>query len=128
MDTDEHRLNELTEKVLGCAFRVSNKLGCGYLEKCYENAMMIELHKAGLKAVQQLPIPVLYDGVVVGDYFADIVVEGLVLLELKAVKEFDEVHSAQCLNYLKSTGLPICLLLNFAKPRLDIKRFRGKQA
>ena len=125
MDADEHGLNDLTEKIIGCAFRVSNKLGCGFLEKCYENAMAIELRKAGLAFQQQHPIPVLYDGSVVGDYVADLIVEGRVLVELKVVREFDPVHSAQCINYLKATGLPVCLLINFAKPKLDIKRFRN---
>jgi GxxExxY protein len=126
MNADEHRLNELTEKILGCAFRVSNKMGCGFLEKCYENAMAIELRKAGLAFQQQAPINVLYDDEIVGVYVADIIVEGLVLIELKTVREFDEIHSAQCLNYLRATGLPVCLLLNFAKPKVEVKRFRNK--
>ena len=88
MNTDEHGLNELTEKVIGCAFRVSNKLGCGFLEKCYENAMGIELGKAGLRYVPQKAIKVLYDGFVIGDYFGDIVVEDIALIELKTVKAF----------------------------------------
>ena len=126
MNTDERGLNELTEKIVGCAFRVSNKLGCGFLEKCYENSMAIELRKAGLAFQQQVPIAVLYDAEIVGEYVADIIVEGVVLLELKAVRDFDEIHSAQCLNYLRATGLPVCLLINFAKPRIEIKRFRAK--
>ena len=125
MDADEHGLNQLTEAIIGCAFRVSNKLGCGFLEKCYENALAIEFRKVGLRFQQQHPIPVLYDGEVVGDYVADLIVEGRVLIELKTVREFDPVHSAQCINYLKATNLPICLLINFAKPKLDIKRFRN---
>jgi GxxExxY protein len=124
MDADERRsdLNGRTEKILGCAYEVSNVLGCGFLEKVYENALSHEMRRSGLDAAQQVPIPVYYDDVVVGDYVADMVVEGAVLVELKAVNALDEVHTAQCLNYLKATGLKVCLLLNFAKPRLQIKR------
>ncbi len=83
---------------------------------------MIELRKVGLRVAQQQPMEVRYDEVVVGTYVADLVVEGAVLLEIKAVKLFDEIHTAQCLNYLKATGLPPCLLINFGRPRVDIKR------
>ncbi|MGA2030959.1 MAG: GxxExxY protein [Thermoguttaceae bacterium] len=116
------RLNELSEKVLGCAFKVANALGAGFLEKVYENALAHELGKAGLAAEQQHGIAVHYDGVVVGEFAADLLVEGGLLVELKAVKAFDDVHMAQCLNYLKATGLTLCLLINFGAPRLEIKR------
>jgi len=115
-------LNRVTEKIIGCVHRVSNTLGTGFLEKVYENAMVIELRKAGLKVEQQHPIKVLYDGTVVGEYAADLWVEECVIVELKAVKALDEVHSAQCLNYLKATGIKVCLLVNFGKPRADIRR------
>jgi len=121
--TDDE-LNRLTERIIGCAFRVANTLGSGFLEKVYENALAHELGKNGLKVVQQHPVPVYYDGVLVGDFSADLLVEGTVLLELKAVQEFHDIHTAQCLNYLKATGLPLCLLMNFAKPRVEIKRLR----
>jgi GxxExxY protein len=121
---DEAKMNELSEKIIGAAFKVSNALGCGFLEKVYENALAHELRKAGLSVVQQHPIPVYYDGVLVGDFFADLLVEGVVLVELKAVRAFDAIHEAQSLNYLKGTGLPLCLLLNFGKPKVEIKRFR----
>ncbi|MEO9593345.1 GxxExxY protein [Rhodopirellula bahusiensis] len=121
--TDDE-LNKLTEKIIGCAFRVSNTLGCGFLEKVYENALVHELRKNGFDATQQAPIEVDYDGVVVGQYFADILVSKAVIVELKSIKEFNDAHVAQCINYLKATGLPICLLLNFGKPRVEIKRFR----
>ena len=97
-------------------------MGSGFLEKVYENALVHELQKEGLKVAQQHSIQVVYDGIVVGDYVADLLVEELVLVELKAVKELDEVHLAQCLNYLKASGLRICLLLNFGKPKVEIKR------
>ena len=122
MNADERRLNELTERIIGCAYELSNRMGCGFLEKPYENALRIELMLAGLSVLQQHPIPVLYRGRVVGDYFADLIVEGEVLIELKAIKNFDEIHMAQCPNYLKATGLKVCLLINFAKSKIEIKR------
>jgi len=115
-------INQLTEKIIGCAYAVSNELGSGFLEKVYENALAHEMRKAGLDVKQQYPIQVVYDSVVVGDYFADLLVEGCVVLEIKTVKEVNDVHMAQCLNYLKATGLEICLLINFFKPRVQIKR------
>jgi GxxExxY protein len=115
-------INPITEKIIGCAYLVSNNLGSGFLEKVYENALVHELRKAGLIAAQQQPIRVIYDDVEVGYFEADIVVEGLVLVELKAVRALDEVHFAQCMNYLRATGLRVCLLINFATPKIQIKR------
>lgn len=115
-------VNDITEKIIGCLYQVSNSLGCGFLEKVYENASGIAIAKAGLRVQQQFPIQVRYEGVVVGDYFADLLVEELVLVELKTVKAFDDVHTAQCLNYLRATGLPVCLLVNFYRPKIEIKR------
>ncbi len=124
MHTDEHRkrLNATTERIIGCAFEVSNALGCGFLEKVYENALALELRQAGLDVEQQYTLRVKYRGYVVGEYVADLVVAGSVLVELKAVKALDEIHVAQCPNYLKATDLWICLLINFGRPRLEIKR------
>ena len=124
MNADERRLrcNEIAERVIGCAYDVSNALGAGFLEKVYENALAHELRKGGLRVEQQRPIDVWYDGVSVGQYVADLVVEGLVLVELKVVKALDDIHLAQCLNYLKATGLSLCLLLNFAHAKVDLKR------
>jgi GxxExxY protein len=128
MNTDKHRwedkmeINEITEKVIGCIFKVSNSLGSGFVEKVYRNATFIEIGKSGLKVQQQFPIAVKYDSIVVGDFLADLLVESLVLVELKAVKLLDEVHMAQCLNYLRATGLPICLLVNFYRPKVEIRR------
>ena len=127
MNTDAHGWNQFTEVVIGCAFRVSNDLGCGFLEKVYENALAHEIRKAGLHVEQQKQIIVRYDGVVVGEYVADLLVEGVVLIELKCCKAFDEIHEAQCLNYLKATDLPICLLINFGKPKVEIKRLAGRR-
>ena len=116
-------LNELTKWIIGCAYTVSNGLGAGFLEKVYENALAHELRKSGFRLQQQEPIKVVYDGIVVGDYMADIIVEDSVIVELKAVKGFDNVHFAQCLNYLKATGMKICLLINFSRPKIEVKRF-----
>ncbi len=122
INAEEHRLNELSEKVIGAAFEVSNVLGTGFLEKVYENALNVELKLRGLKTFQQAPLKVYYKNELVGDYIADILVEDEILVELKTVKEFDEIHLAQCLNYLRITGLKLCLLINFSKPRVEIKR------
>ncbi len=122
--TDEHRkaVNEITESIIGCAFRVANTLGCGFLEKVYENAMSHELTKCGMVVRQQAPLTVHYDDTIVGHYTADLLVDDQVIVELKAVKALDEVHMAQCLNYLKATRLPVCLLVNFGRPKIQIKR------
>lgn len=122
MNTDKHRLNNVTEKIIGCAFQVSNGLGSGFLEKVYENALVIELSHAGLRVEQQKTIKVFYDGQVVGDYMADMLVEELVLVELKTTKSLDEIHMAQCLNYLKAAKLRLCLLINFGRPKIEVKR------
>jgi GxxExxY protein len=123
MNADEARVNRLSEQVIGCAFQVTNTLGIGFLEKVYENALVHELRKSGLAVRQQHGIVVYYDGVVVGEYAVDLLVEGTIMVELKAVKALDNVHAAQCINYLRATGLRLCLLLNFGKPRLQIQRF-----
>src|SRR5712692_1125259 len=103
MHADERRLNTITRGIIGAAFRVGNSLGCGFLEKVYENALALELRRAGLKCEQQYPIQVLYLGQVVGNFCADVLVEDSVIVELKVVAAFDEVHMAQGLNYLKAT-------------------------
>ncbi|MEX2016144.1 MAG: GxxExxY protein [Candidatus Hydrogenedentales bacterium] len=114
----------LTERIIGCAFTVSNTLGSGFLEKVYENALMHELRKASLIVHQQYPFQVLYDGIVVGDYCADLLVEESVIVELKACKALDDIHFAQCINYLKATGLRTALLLNFGTAKLQVKSIR----
>ena len=115
-------LEQITEKIIGCAYKVANTLGNGFLEKVYENALAHEIRKTGLTVEQQSPVPVMYDGVVVGDYVADLIVSDNVLIELKAVKELDNVHKAQCINYLKATGMKLCLLINFGQEKVQIKR------
>jgi len=124
MDADKRRsrLDEVTGVIIRCAYIVSNKLGSGFVEKVYENALVIEVRRAGLSVEQQYGIKVRYDQVVVGEFAADLLVDENVIVELKAVKALDEIHSAQCLNYLKATGLTVCLLVNFGKPKAEIKR------
>ena len=124
MDADKEKnvMKQLTERVIQCAFAVSNTLGCGFLEKVYENALAHELRKAGLQVQQQHGITVYYDGVAVGEYTVDLLVEEVLLLELKVIKNLDDIHLAQCLNYLKATNLRLCLLMNFAKPMLEVRR------
>lgn len=123
MNIDE-RYDSITEKIFGCAFRVGSNSGCGFLEKCYENALAHELRKAGLKVQQQVPLRVWYDGIAVGEYVADLIVEGVILVELKAISGLEAIHSAQCINYLAATKLPVSLLINFGK-RVDVKRIAG---
>jgi GxxExxY protein len=122
LDTSLDKINKVTEKIIGCSYTVSNVLGCGFLEKVYENALAHELRKAGLKVLQQHEIEVFYDGVVVGKYIADLFVEDCVIVEVKANNGLDDSQKAQCLNYLKATKLKIGLLINFGKPRIEIKR------
>ena len=116
-------LNEITYKINGAVFEVMRVLGAGFLEKVYENALLIELRKRGLKAESQVPLKVSYKGEVVGEYVVDILVEDAVILELKAVEQIQKIHEAQLLNYLKATGVNIGLLINFKYPKAEIKRF-----
>jgi len=114
--------NNLSRQVIGCAIEVSNTLGPGYFEKVYENSLCIELEKQGIYYQPQKLVNVIYKGNLVGEYVADIIVENKLLLELKAVSAFCSEHEAQLMNYLKTTGLSVGLLLNFGKPKLGIKR------
>ena len=115
---------ELTERIIKIFYKVYNTLGYGFLEKIYENAMMIEFRKANIHAVSQDPIKVLYENEIIGEYFADILVDGKVIIEIKAVKSLIQDHHAQVLNYLKATDIEIGLLLNFgAKPEISRKVF-----
>ena len=114
----------LTEKIIGCAFTVHNKLGSGFLEKVYENALRIELLKAGLAVKQQEPISVIYDGQVVGEYYADLWVEERVVVELKAALALVKEHEVQLVNYLTATGIDHGLLLNFGSSVQVKRKFR----
>ena len=112
---------DLTAKIIQCAFKVHNALGFGFLETVYQNALIIELKKANLSAEKEKRIQVHYDDQIVGDYIADIIVEDNVILELKSVKELHDAHSAQLINYLKATGIEVGLLINFGES-VQIKR------
>lgn len=117
---------ELTDKIIRCFYNVYNKLGYGFLEKVYENALMIELKKCGLKAEQQFPVHVFYEEIEVGNYFADILVENKVILELKAgsLEEAILKHELQLTNYLKATNYEVGLLMLFGmKPQVKRKIF-----
>lgn len=105
--------SEITSKIIKGFFKVYNTLGYGFLEKVYENALILELEGMGFRAVQQYPIKVFYNGKEIGEYFADIIVENSVIIELKAVDKLAEIHEAQLLNYLKATNIEVGLLLNF---------------
>jgi len=118
---EEVAIDKLTGKIIASAFKVSNALGIGFVEKVYENAHAHQMRKDGLKVVQQHPIKVVYDGVVVGEFYADMLVEDQVLVELKAVSELTSEHLAQALNYLRATGLEACLLINFGKTRIQYR-------
>ncbi|MEM8947150.1 MAG: GxxExxY protein [Planctomycetota bacterium] len=125
MDADVRRCladDEITEIVIGSAYKVANELGVGFLEKVYENSLLHELQKNGISAQQQHPIKVVYDDVVVGEFFADLLVEDRIIVELKHSKAIDDAHLAQCLNYLKATGNTLGLLINFGSPRVQVKR------
>jgi GxxExxY protein len=124
INADERRcaINAVTEGIIGAAYQVSNVLGSGFLEKVYENALAHELRKRGHQVEQQLLIDVRYDNIVVGQYVADLLVDTEILVEVKAINCFEDIHLAQCLNYLKATGKPVCLLLNFATPKVELKR------
>ena len=122
MDADGIGTNALSERIIVYKFRVLNTVGAGFLEKVYENALAHEMRQAGLSVAQQKGITVHCNGIVVGEYVADPVVEETVVVELKASKTLDPAHAAQCINSLKASGLPLCLLLNFGRPRLEIHR------
>ena len=115
-------INDITYATNGAVFEVNRILGSGFLEKVYENALLIELKTRGLKAESQVPVKVFYKEKTVGEYIVDILVEKKVIIELKTVEKFDKVHEAQLLNYLKASGIQIGLLVNFKHPKAEIKR------
>ena len=115
-------INDVTYAINGAVFEINKILGPGFLEKVYENALVFELEKRGVKAESQVPIKVLYKRKVVGEYVADLLVEDKVIVELKTVEALDKIHEAQLLNYLKATGIRVGMLVNFKHPRAEIKR------
>ncbi len=113
---------ELTEKIIGCAYRVYNKMGFGFLESVYEKCLLIELRKAGLDTESQMPITVYYDDEIVGEFVADIIVNDTIILELKSVRRVIKAHEVQLVNYLVATGKPVGLILNFGERKVEVKR------
>ncbi len=123
IDANEREfLNELIKTVIGAIYEVANTLGAGFLEKVYERALLAELRHRGLHAESQVPVSITYKGTQVGEYYADILVEGKLLVELKCAASLGDEHMAQTLNYLKAAGLNIALLVNFQHPRVEWKR------
>ena len=116
------KFQELTEKIIGCAYIVYNKMGFGFLESVYEKCLLIELRKSGLKAESQNPITVYYDDEVVGEFYADVLVEDSIILELKSVHKIFKAHEVQLVNYLVATKKDVGLLLNFGENKVEIKR------
>jgi GxxExxY protein len=126
--TERESFDSLTEGVLGAVFEVSNTLGAGFQEKVYERALLRELGIRDIRATYQASLPVIYKGHNVGEYFADLLVEDVLLVKLKCVERFAPEHTAQCLNYLQASGKTLCLLINFQKPKVEWKRIvRGFQ-
>jgi len=121
-------LDATTECIIACCFKVHRTLGAGFLEKVYENALLVELEKSGLAARQQFPISVSYDGRLVGEYFADILVEDRIVCELKANENLSREHEVQLVNYLVATGLDIGLLVNFGRSVTVKRKFREYRA
>lgn len=123
MNTDERRCpDSLTENVIGAILEVSNTLGGGFLEKVYERALLRELALRGLRAKAQASFSVMYKGTCVGEYYADILVEDVLVVELKCVDHFANEHTAQCLNYLRASGRSVCLLVNFQRSKVEWRR------
>jgi GxxExxY protein len=123
MNADERRCpDSLTEQVLAAVFEVSNHLGAGFLEKVYERALLRELALRGIQATAQASFKITFRGRPVGEYFADILVEDVLVIELKCVDRLSDENTAQCLNYLKASGRTVCLLVNFQNSKVDWKR------
>jgi GxxExxY protein len=129
MNADERGcLDSLTERVLAAIFEVSNTLGAGFLEKVYERALLRELALRGISATAQASFAITYKEQYVGEYFGDILVEDVLVVELKCVERLANEHTAQCLNYLRASGRTVCLLVNFQKPKVEWRRIvRGYQ-
>ena len=127
-NNQDYKYQEITSKIIKAFYNVYNTLGYGFLEKVYENALMIELRKLRLEAIAQVPIKVYYNNETVGDYFADVIVNKVVIIEIKAMEALREEHEAQLLNYLRATDIEIGLLVNFGKkPEFRRKVWTNKQ-
>ena len=124
MDANTRELGHLVKTVIGAAYEVSNVLGAGFLEKVYERALLQELAFRGLNVKSQASFPVGYKGQCVGEHIADLLIEDKLIVELKCVDQFANEHLAQCINYLKASGIKLALLINFQKPRVDLEAYR----
>ena len=113
---------DLSYQIIGLAMEVHRKLGYGFLEKVYENSLMILFRREGIRSEQQYPIKVYFEGEVVGNYVADILIEDKIVIELKCVEKINNIHKAQALNYLKATRIRLAIILNFAKDKLQYER------
>lgn len=122
MEEEKVLYKDLSYRIVGCAMQVHNDLGFGFLEKVYENSLMVLFEENGISAAQQVPILVPYHGRIVGEYVADIVVENSIILELKALDRISLIHKAQTLNYLQATSFRLALLINFGKHRMEYER------
>lgn len=122
MHADQRRFDELSRKVIGSAFEAANTLGRGFVEKIYANALAKELQRQGISVKREYPVKVFYKGDLVGEFFCDLLVEDLIIVETKANSGLNNLHMAQCLNYLKATGFKLCLLFNFGTPSVQHKR------
>jgi len=131
MNAERPRMNAVTPKseldataghIVSAAYRVSTTLGAGFLEKVYENALVLELRNRGLRVEQQKGVTVRYEGEIVGEYVADLLVEDELIVELKSLPALDRIHRMQCLNYLRASNLRLALLINFGRPRLEVAR------
>jgi len=115
-------INDITSRIIGASYTVSNTLGHGFLEKVYENALFYELRKSGIFVEAQKKLLVFYESEIVGEYFADLFVENKIIVELKTAKNIDDSHLAQVMNYLRACNLHYGLVINFGKPHVEIKR------
>ena len=122
MLADQRRFNQLSEKIIGCSFEVANTLGRGFVENIYANALAKELERQALETKREYPVKVHYKGELVGEFFCDLLVERLIIVEIKATSGLNNLQMAQCLNYLKATGFKLCLLINFGAASVQIKR------
>jgi GxxExxY protein len=121
-DISRERLDAISWVIIGAAQKVSSVLGQGFLEKVYENSMLVELARRGYRVTQQKPVQVSYEGAIVGNYVPDLIVDDAIVVEVKAVTCLEPMHRQQCSNYLRATGYRVCLLLNFGQRRLEVKR------
>lgn len=117
----ELKYKELSEKIIAAAYNVHKELGYGFIEKVYKNSLVVELGEAGIKCVPEIPLKVKYHNIVVGDYFADIIADDKIVIEVKAVSKLESIHEVQLVNYLKATGIEVGLLINFGQS-VEIKR------